>query len=212
MTRTVTGCTAAAAAALLAVSCGFGFGSRRITGLASAAREGDVATIDALLDGGARLEEPVGVNGWTPLLHAVHKGQVAAAQRLLERGASVNGDIGRQALLMAVRYSHPQMVRLLLAHGVDPAADGTNGETMVHTALGGPSLDPDMPRTECSRRTEVMRALLERRPKLRVGDAIESTVVLWYTRFRGCEGLAALAEGRRLPSAAPVRSGLRDPS
>jgi hypothetical protein len=195
MTRSVTGCTAAAAAALLAVSCGFGFGSRRITGLASAAREGDVATIDALLNGGARLEEPVGVNGWTPLLHAVHKGQVAAAQRLLERGASVNGDIGRQALLMAVRYSHPQMVRLLLVHGIDPAADGMNGERMVLAALGGPSLDPDTPRTRCGRRTDVMRALLERRPELRVGDGVAPAVALWYARFRGCGRLAALAEG-----------------
>src|SRR5918996_5136177 len=53
-----------------------------------AASSDDVATLDALLDGGADIEAPGAViGGGTPLADAVGFGQWKAARRLVERGA-----------------------------------------------------------------------------------------------------------------------------
>ena len=54
--------------------CGAGR-DRTLTPLAAAARTGEVAAIKGLLAGGADPAQGSGVNGWTPLVHAVHKHQ-----------------------------------------------------------------------------------------------------------------------------------------
>jgi ankyrin repeat protein len=61
---------------------------------------GDLETIDRLVAAGADLNAPSGVNGWPPILHALHKGQHASVERLLEKGASVQGQAGRDVVLL----------------------------------------------------------------------------------------------------------------
>ena len=84
------------AAVLLApftVSCGR---QHEAPPLVRAAREGDVATIAALLKAGAAVDARAGVNGWTPLQHAIHKNQAAAVKALLAAGADANAGAARR--------------------------------------------------------------------------------------------------------------------
>jgi ankyrin repeat protein len=68
--------------------------SHGIPALATAARRGHVAVVDALIKHGAdpNLRDRY-VNGWTPLLHALHLGQRAAALAALSRRL-VDGGLG----------------------------------------------------------------------------------------------------------------------
>jgi ankyrin repeat protein len=111
--------------ALLSVGCGWLYPPNH---LASAARTGDLETIDRLVAAGADVNAPSGVNGWPPILHALHKGQHASVERLLEKGASVQGQAGRDVLLWVSGYgaaewrgceAHTLLLRLVLAR--DPA-------------------------------------------------------------------------------------------
>jgi type II secretory pathway pseudopilin PulG len=62
--------TVAIVIAILATGCSLVF---PLTPLATAAREGDLKEIDQLAAEGASLDERSGVNGWPPVLHAIHK-------------------------------------------------------------------------------------------------------------------------------------------
>lgn len=57
-----------------------------VTFLIGAARDGDLAAIERLLGKGADPNQSGGVNGWTPLMHAIHKGQVGSMRALLAGG------------------------------------------------------------------------------------------------------------------------------
>jgi ankyrin repeat protein len=111
--------------AALAVGCGWLSPPNE---LASAARTGDLETIDRLVAAGADVNAPSGVNGWPPILHALHKGQHASVERLLEKGASVQGQAGRDVVRWVSGYAaaewrgceaHTLLLRLVLAR--DPA-------------------------------------------------------------------------------------------
>jgi ankyrin repeat protein len=60
-----------------------------LTALIFAAREGDIETAKALLDGGADINQTTNYN-WTPLLTAINNRHYLLAKMLLERGADPN--------------------------------------------------------------------------------------------------------------------------
>src|SRR4051812_1572174 len=60
-----------------------------LTALIFAAREGDIETAKALLDGGADINQTTNYN-WTPLLTAINNRHYQLAKMLLERGADPN--------------------------------------------------------------------------------------------------------------------------
>ncbi len=95
-----------------------------VTPLAAAARSGDLKEIDRLAASGANLDEGSGVNGWPPVLHAVHKGQAAALAHLIELGASIQGSTGQRAMVMARQSGSQAMIDVLRVHGVE--SRGTN--------------------------------------------------------------------------------------
>ena len=110
----------AVVAMALSVGCGF---LNPPNQLASAARVGDLDAIDQLVAAGADVNAPSGVNGWPPILHALHKGQHASAERLLARGASLQGQSGRDVVLWVSGYgaaewrgcdAHAHLLRLVL--------------------------------------------------------------------------------------------------
>ena len=126
------------AAALLVTACGYSPSSQDTT-LALAARAVDGPQIHPLVKNGADPNGPSGINGWTPLLHAIHKHQNTAVAALLDAGADVNrGDAkGVTPLMMAAGYGYDDTVRLLLSRGADPTIKRSNGDTALDWAISG---------------------------------------------------------------------------
>ena len=187
----------AALAVVLVVACGSG---HPITPLATAARSGDLAAIDRLITAGADVNEPSGVNGWPPVMHAIHKGQRQALVRLLERGAAMDGRVGREALFMASGYGDAETVAVLLSHGVQPPQDAPSAASLVAVTVGG-AWDIDYHWSGCDRHAAVAKLLVARDPDLRVvgelsptsvaraRSTFENRVARWYARHKGCDEL-----------------------
>jgi len=115
-----------------------GRGGGGLTALVFAAREGDVESAKALLDGGAKVNQATEY-GWTPLLTAVNNRNYALATLLIERGADVNmpNKGGWTPLYIATDnrnieggdypvpkpdLDHLDIIRSLLTHGANPNA------------------------------------------------------------------------------------------
>jgi ankyrin repeat protein len=103
--------------------------SRSLDGrLSAAAKEGDVATLTALLDAHPeRLHARTGRYDWTLLHDAAHAGKLAVVELLLARGLDPNakerGD-ETTALHWAAAAGHVDVVRRLLDAGTDPIGRG----------------------------------------------------------------------------------------
>ena len=182
------------ALATLAAGC-FARPTARFTPLANAARLGDVNTMQRILATGV---DPnvvdSGGNHWTPLLHAIHTGQAAAVDLLLQSGADPKRAAGElQPLLMAVGTGNARIVRRLLEAGADPRSD----DAIFLTAVGGGALsDLDNPLLgRCN--TDVVRALLDRAPDLRLRESVRSRVALAFARLNNCGDVLRLACRRK---------------
>jgi hypothetical protein len=108
--------------------------------LIDAARGGDVRALQGALARGAKLNATDdGLNGWTPLLHAIHKGQAGSVTALLEAGADPNrpGRDGSTPLTMAAGYGYAPIVRELLRRGAEASLANGRGETARDLALTG---------------------------------------------------------------------------
>ena len=169
---------------------------RGITPLIRAARTGHTEVVGALLQAGAdpNLRDAAG-NRWTPLVHAIHKHQNQAARLLLEAGADVEAAEGGGAtpLIFAAAYGNAEMVRELLARGADPTVKTTGGVTALGNAMGeggwfditdGPAIGTCHP--------EVVRALLQKAPDLRLEAGQASRIARWFGSRKGCAEAAAL--------------------
>ena len=105
------------------------------TALMMAAFKRDGDTVRALLDKGAKVNQP----GWTALHYAAASGDAAIAQLLIERGAQVNALSPRPSgavtpLMMAAREGQDGIVRLLLAKGANAGLKNTEGFTAAQLA------------------------------------------------------------------------------
>jgi len=113
-----------------------GGGGGGLTALVFAAREGDIESARALLDGGAAINQTTEY-GWTPLLTAINNRNYALADLLIERGADVNrpNKGGWTPLYLATDnrnieggdypvpkpdLDHLAIITSLLKHGADP--------------------------------------------------------------------------------------------
>ncbi len=104
-----------------------------------AAKKDDVAALEALLAGGADLNESDGFG--TPLYYSVRWGHLAAAKLLIERGADVNASTKFGIpLLGAATKGRADLVSLLLEKGANPNAE-FGGEKALHIAAKGGCLD-----------------------------------------------------------------------
>jgi hypothetical protein len=184
-------------AVVMLTACGHGVPT---TPLATAARVGDLTAIDRLVAGGADVNEPSGVNTWTPVIHAIHNGKRQALVRLLERGASIEGQIGRDALFMASGYGDAETVALLLSRGVGIPDSGPAAGELIAAAIGG-AWDLDYQWSGCERHTAVAKLLVARNSDLRVVGILSPTsldrakstfryrVARWYAQHKGCNEL-----------------------
>src|SRR5262245_18395208 len=90
--------------------------------LHDAAKAGDVAQIELLLNQGADINEVSGSG--TPLYFAVNTQHAEAAELLIQRGADVNArSTFGMPLHAAAAKDLPSVASLLLEHGADPNAD-----------------------------------------------------------------------------------------
>ena len=174
--------------AVLAAACG---SQQELPPLVRAAREGDVATIATLLKAGAAVDARSGVNGWTPLQHAIHKNQAAAVKALLAAGADANAGSrpasslqasGVTPLMMAAGYGQLEIVEALLAAGADPRV--THGNVNALWAAAGFGAIADItdgpPLGSCF--PAVADALLAKAPDLRLRWGTEARLTYWLAK------------------------------
>lgn len=168
---------------LLLMALSLGCGGREVSALISAARAGETAQVGALLAAGARVDEPGGVNGWTPLMHAIHKGQPEAALLLIAAGADVNARANNDVtpLLLAAGEGDARLVKALLARGANPRARTADGATPLANALAAGAGD-------------VVDALLAADPRLRLEDDFVGSASRLVARLRGKSDLIARLE------------------
>jgi ankyrin repeat protein len=136
--------------------------------LIQAAREGRADLIPALVKQGAAPNQRAGVNGWTPLMHAIHKYQKGSVAALLDAGADVNGRgaDGSTPLMMAAGYGYTDIVNLLLDRGADAHAQMSDGSNALTFAVLGANDIDRFTAVDCQGPT--VKALLARVPGLRV--------------------------------------------
>jgi len=175
---------ALAASALLLASCG---SPSDMPSLISAARAGRTDLIPTLVKQGADPNQRAGVNGWTPLMHAIHKNQKGSVAALLDSGADINGRgaDGSTALMLAAGYGYTDIVNLLLDRGADAhlqMSDGSNALTFA--VLGANDIDR-FTVTDCQGPT--IKALIEHVPNLKLQGSPRAVV-----KLKSCAGVAAL--------------------
>ena len=104
-------------------------------------RRGDVTDIAQLAGQGVDLDEPWGVNNWTPLQHAIHKQQTESVRVLLEWGAqpdfTVSGN--ERPVVMARKHAGPEIVKLLIDAGAD-VSDEDAGRRPKDARAGTPAI------------------------------------------------------------------------
>ncbi len=111
-----------------------------------AVRDGNREMVEFLVQNGAPLDTPDGLQGWTPLHHAARLGYVGIVKVLLARGAatSLPDRRGQTPLHLAARLGKAETVSVLLLHGAH--VDPTNlwDRTPLHEAvmLGREADDP----------------------------------------------------------------------
>lgn len=147
-----------------------------------AARAGQADAIPVLFESGADPDRrDNAVNGWTPLLHAVHKDQLATVRALIATGADVNRPApnGVTPLLLAADQGNAEIVEELLAADADPRVEI---DSCPGTVLGGAIVGHN-PR--------VVEALLRKDPDLPFDRGLCGRMLRGFNRLRGRSSLVA---------------------
>jgi len=163
-----------------------------ITPISSAARAGAVESIPVLVNLGADPNQRCGVNGWTPLMHAIHKQQLGSVRALLEAGANVNerGDGGENPLMMAAGYGYTNIVNTLLDRGADPLAKTPGGMNALDLAVAGVMDIDRFTAGDCQAST--IEALAVRAPALRLEGISGVKKALLARKLKGCTALSQI--------------------
>lgn len=155
-----------------------------------AVRTNDVPTIQALVAAGADVNA-IARNNWTPLLHAIHKGRLESVNALIAAGADVNkaSPGGLSPLEMAAGNGQAPIVRKLLEAGANPRTPGV----FAAAVSGGALSDIDRPILgQCN--TEVVRALLQQAPDLRLPRNAIGHLSMLFAKWNQCTEVVALAQ------------------
>lgn len=103
--------------------------------LVTAAKQGDRATVQSLLNGGTK-RAAAGAEGTAALVWAATRNDLEMADLLLRAGANVKtaNEFGATALYAAAAHADPRMTEKLLAAGADPNTALMSGETPLMEA------------------------------------------------------------------------------
>lgn len=173
----------------LLASCGY---HASVPSLIQAAREGRADLIPALVKQGADPNQQAGVNGWTPLMHAIHKYQKGSVAALLDAGADVNGRSadGSTPLMMAAGYGYTDIVNLLLDRGADAHAQMNDGSNALTFAVLGANDIDRFTAVNCQGPT--VKALIDRVPDLDLRGSERLLRTVASVKLKSCAGVAAL--------------------
>jgi hypothetical protein len=154
----------------------------------------------ALIEAGADVNRhDAWLNGWTPMLHALHKQQPKAIALLLEHGADPNqtGGAGETPLMFAALDNDTDTMRLLLAHGAQPNARSRSGETALDIAVaGGAFADPTDRSWMGGCYPRAVKLLLDADPTMKMRDGFGPLSARWWARMKGCSETLALVASR----------------
>jgi ankyrin repeat protein len=166
--------------------------------LIQAAREGRIDRIPVLVRQGADPNQQAGVNGWTPLMHAIHKNQKGSIIALLDAGADVNGrsSDGSTPLMMAAGYGYTDLVNVLLDRGADPHLEMSDGSNALTFAVLGANDIDRFTVTDCQGPT--VKTLLAHAPDLSIKRTEKVLRSIAAAKLKSCAGLAKLV-GNRFP-------------
>jgi hypothetical protein len=141
--------------------------SPSISPVANAARKGDVQAIAEFVKSGQSPDAESGVNGWTPLMHAIHTNRLRSVEALLQAGANVNGSCcrGLTPLILAAGNGQADIVQVLLKNGADAMHRGDDGRTALDVAIMGLSHMAGAPMGACH--AAAAKELLDAAPRLR---------------------------------------------
>jgi ankyrin repeat protein len=110
-----------------------------VTPLSLACANGSSGMVKKLVGAGANVNLAL-PSGETPLMSCARSGGVDAVKTLLAKGANVNAKeslADQTALMWAIAERHPEVTRMLIAHGADIRAKSrTYGELMVRDDTG----------------------------------------------------------------------------
>lgn len=137
------------------------------TPLHTAAQDGNLAEVKALVEAGADIDAPMTPewNNVTPLNTATRFGRLDVMEYLLREGADPDAGDGVTPLWEAAANRHFDAVKLLLEHGANPNRLSPGGVSPVRSLFILPWLSPP------SRVHEAMRLLLEAGADPDAGDA-----------------------------------------
>jgi len=169
----------------------FGSVSSAVAGpLGNAAKAGDIAEIERLLNEGADVNES-GLA--TPLFYAIQYNHTDAARLLIERGADVDkASTWGTPIHEAAKRGNAEIVSLLLEQGADSSVTASKGMTLLHSAAEGGSV-------------EATQYLLDHKADVNALTTLDEPPI-HYARLKGHEAVAQLLidHGWAPPEVAPV--------
>lgn len=179
--------------ALIAPGCRVTYRGRSLAdarhALVNALRDGDIAEAQRLAAAGLDLDSPLGENGWTPLLHAIHVRRSESVALLLQHGADADRASASGAitpLVLAASYGDAPIVKKLLAAGANPRRRTSKGVSPLEAAVRG-STDLDV-FTLGRCQTATVKAVLSAAPD----EKLESAAARWLAHLGGCSEVLRL--------------------
>ena len=108
-----------------------------------AAKSGDVAKLQQLIDSGAKVDELRKGDDATALHVAAYAGKLNAVEALVKAGADVDAHTaaGYTPLHLAALKGHVDVVDFLLKHGAEIDAISADGDTPLHLAAASGNME-----------------------------------------------------------------------
>jgi ankyrin repeat protein len=154
----------------------------------TAARDGDVRAVRALIARRANVNDPAR-DGSTALLWAVYNSDIEMARTLLSAGASVNtpNKYGVTPLLQASRTGDMALIGVLLKAGADAKLAHPDGETAVMAASR-------------AGRADAVKALVEAGADANVATYQDETALMWAAAEGHADVIKALLDAKADPN------------